>query len=305
MLLLLTQSRSRLRRPLCRPACRRLCGAAGARAWRRPRRRCRPWIEPSIFSVCSSHPSLLEHSTTIPPVNGMIGWAKAGERWMMGRALAASCSCPRRRPAVCQLLAASSLAALHGRAHCLMARLGRLMLLAALLGACSAARPSGLALPVPGAPPEAAPAPPPSDNVQLVPSEAPPPPPSPPPLPTPAPPEASPPAPPPAPEPSSPPPAPLAPPPSLEASPSPSPPAPPAPRPAAPLTPPVASPSPPPSPPPAPPSANGQCILLPNTNAEGSGLRTLSVGSTAECCSACQRSPPCNVYVHCPKSGGW
>lgn len=171
-----------------------------------------------------------------------------------------------------------------------------LALLLGLASVCSAARPSQLALPVPGAPPPAAPdaagaregapaAPSGGSEVPLLAA-------------TPPAPEAAAPASPPAPA-------------------APQPAAPPAPEPApAPMQPPAAAPTPEPPAPSAPatpaPAAAApstlsqrQCILLPNTNAEGDAIRGLdNVGSIADCCTACKKEPTCNVYVFCPRAEG-
>jgi hypothetical protein len=150
------------------------------------------------------------------------------------------------------------------------------LLLTASAGCSLAARPSQLALPVPGTQPPASPGPAPAAEV------APPQPPSPP-------------APeaavqtliPPAPEPSS-----------------------PAPAQASPPSPEAAASTPPPSaaatgsaPAGLPP---GQCVLLPNFNARGDVISNLrGVPNTAGCCTRCQQQQGCNVFVHCPVSGGW
>lgn len=199
-------------------------------------------------------------------------------------------------------------------AWCSMRGLARLLLACLLLAlGCSAQRPSTLAQPVPGAPaahktpppeaapPEAGPPPPPAATgvpASLAPRPAPEP--EPPALPSPP---AAPPTAPPAPEQQ----------PEVAILPPPS--APPAAQPPAPASPPAESPapappapaSPPPSPPPAPApraAGDGQCILLPQTNASGQTLQDQrGVGSAGACCAACQKLSGCNVFVFCPRDG--
>lgn len=48
-----------------------------------------------------------------------------------------------------------------------------------------------------------------------------------------------------------------------------------------------------------------QCTLLPNTNARGATISNMQRGSVTECCTECQETDGCNVFVYCPKDGGW
>ena len=48
-----------------------------------------------------------------------------------------------------------------------------------------------------------------------------------------------------------------------------------------------------------------QCVILPQTNADGEVLRTRSLQSIAECCAACKAQAGCSVFVYCERSGGW
>ncbi|EFN50670.1 hypothetical protein CHLNCDRAFT_143371 [Chlorella variabilis] len=47
-----------------------------------------------------------------------------------------------------------------------------------------------------------------------------------------------------------------------------------------------------------------QCTLLPNTNARGATISNMQRGSVTECCTECQETDGCNVFVYCPKDGG-
>jgi hypothetical protein len=57
----------------------------------------------------------------------------------------------------------------------------------------------------------------------------------------------------------------------------------------------------------APPQAQlEQCALLPNTNAKGTVIKLQQdVNSVADCCTLCQQTQGCNVFVYCPQNGGW
>ena len=73
------------------------------------------------------------------------------------------------------------------------------------------------------------------------------------------------------------------------------------------LPPPLPAPPATPLPPPSPlaPQA-GQCVLLPNTNAEGDVITNLhGQASIGTCCKACQQTFGCNVFVFCSRHGGW
>jgi hypothetical protein len=71
-------------------------------------------------------------------------------------------------------------------------------------------------------------------------------------------------------------------------------------------TPPPQTPPPTPAPEQSPGSQLIECVLLPNTNAQGDTVADQrDVSSSAECCAHCQITQGCNVFVFCPLEGGW